>query len=124
MFKQPRSVAPFALKCALLFLAFAVFGWGLHAKLSLYKAPQSPSTATVAKLSTEKHSAQTLASLEKHHSMHGVSRILKLVSLAASIRVSWSSSFRFHQVEVSLCKPCRCDLQGPDFMRHPPPALS
>jgi len=47
------------------FLASAVFSWGLQAKLSLYKPPQSPSTVTVAKLLTERRSAQAIDSLKR-----------------------------------------------------------
>jgi hypothetical protein len=124
MFKQSRFDASFALKCALFFLASAVFSWGLQAKLSLYNAPQSPSVTTIAKLSTEKHSAQTMASLEAHKSLFGAPQILALVTLAASIKAQWSPSFRFYQVEVDSCRPCRRDLQDPDLMRRPPPALA
>lgn len=123
MVKRSRS-APFALKCALLFLAFAVFTWGLQAKLSLYKTAQSPSAASVAKLSTEKHSAQTMASLERVSELTGAWEKVSLLSLTASLHAISIPSIRFHQVELSLCRPCRCDLQGPDLMRRPPPALA
>ncbi len=62
---RPQIAGAYVFKCALLFLACAVFTWGLQAKLSLYKTPQSPSTVTVAKLLTERRSAQIIALLEK-----------------------------------------------------------
>jgi hypothetical protein len=119
-----RPKIAIATKCALLFLAFSVFAWGLHAKLSLYQAAQNPSTATVAKLSTEKRSAQTMASLEKAVKPDSTWETVKLISLAVSLQMIAIPSFRFHQVEVSLCRSCRCDLQGPDIMHRPPPTLS
>jgi hypothetical protein len=124
MFKHPRFGASFALKCALFFLASAIFSWGLQAKLSLYNAPQSPSVTTVAKLLTEKRSAQTMASLEAHESLCGAPQILELVTLAASIKAQRSPSLRLYQVAVDSCRPCRRDLQDPDLMRRPPPALA
>jgi hypothetical protein len=124
MFKLPRFDTSFALKCALLFLASAVFNWALQAKLSLYLVPQSAPVTTVAKLSTEKSSVQTVASLETHESLYGAPKLLKLVTQSASIKAFWSPSFRFHQVEVNRCSPCRRDLRGLDLMRRPPPALA
>jgi len=124
MVKRSRSPAPIALKCALLFLAVAVFSWGLQAKLSLYKTSQSPSAASVAKLSTEKRTAQAMASIERIAELPGTWEKVSLSSLTASLHAISIPSIRFHQVELSLCRPCRCDLQGPDLMRRPPPALT
>lgn len=124
MFKLPRFDTSFALKCALLFLASAVFNWGLQAKLSIYVISQNPSVITVAKLSTEKSSVQTAASLETHESLSGAPKLLKLVTQSASIKAFWSPSFRFNQIEVNRCSPCRRDLRGLDLMRRPPPALA
>lgn len=47
---RSRSALRVALVMGCLLLAFAVFAWGLHAKLSLYEAHATPSSATVAKL--------------------------------------------------------------------------
>src|ERR1700728_4317422 len=67
MLKRHNSVIPLALKCALFFLAFSVFNFGLQAKLSLYHPDPSgaPPISSMAKLSTERHSACPLASLER-----------------------------------------------------------
>ena len=50
MSKRPQIAATYAFRCALLFLACAVFSWGLQAKLSLYKSPA---------ISVYRHSCQT-----------------------------------------------------------------
>jgi hypothetical protein len=42
MLKRPQIAVTYAFKCALLFLACAVFTWGLQAKLSLYKPRNLP----------------------------------------------------------------------------------
>lgn len=47
---RDRSALHFAVICACLLLAFTVFAWGLHAKLSLYDAPVAPAAASAAKL--------------------------------------------------------------------------
>src|SRR5208283_557062 len=88
--KRPKIAVTYAFKCALLFLACAVFTWGLQAKLSLYKPQQSPSTVTVAKLLTERRSAQTMALLEKAlepDTAWPVSNLIPLLVLALAILV-------------------------------------
>jgi hypothetical protein len=123
MLKRPRIAATFAFKCALLLLASAVFSWGLQAKLSLYNSPQSPSTVTVAKLLTERRSARTMASLEKALQPDMVWETAKLASSLVALQATLIVSFRFSQVEASLCRSCGYDLQDPDLMRRPPPAF-
>ena len=120
MVKRPRIAARFAFKFALLLLAISVFGWGLQAKLSLYKAPESPSTVIVAKLLTERRSAQTMATLEKAvHRNIGWNTVLLLLAFQAIL----IPSLRFHQVEVGLCESCRWDLQS-YLIQRPPPTFS
>lgn len=55
-----RSALRIAVICGCLLLAFAVFAWGLHAKLSLYDAHAVPSTVTVAKLLTSQKTGREL----------------------------------------------------------------
>jgi hypothetical protein len=121
MAMRPRSAAAFAFKCSLLFLSSAVFSWGLQAKLSLYKTPQSPTTVIVAKLLTERRSAQTMASLENAPRLHPSWETEKVV---VAVQANLPFSFEFHQVEVSLCRSGGCDSQGPDLMQRPPPVFS
>jgi hypothetical protein len=115
--KRPRIAARFAFKFALLLLATSVFGWGLQAKLSLYKTPESPSTVIVAKLLTERRSAQAMETLEKAIQRNMAWNIILLLFAFQAILIP---SFRFHQVEVGLCKSCRWDLQSYLIQRPPP----
>ena len=121
MAKRPRSAAAFAFKCSLLFLASAVFSWGLQAKLSLYKTPQSATTVIVAKLLTERRSAQTMAALEKAPRLDPS---WETENLAIAGQANFPFSFEFHPVEVSLRRSGGCNPQGPDIMQRPPPVFS
>ncbi len=56
-----RSTTRTAVLCGFLLLAFAVFAWGLHAKLSLYHPGVVPSNATVAKLLVKQRPGPVLA---------------------------------------------------------------
>ena len=122
MLKRPQ-IATYAFKCALLFLASAVFTWGLHAKLSLYKPPQSPSTFTVAKLLTERRSAQTMALLEKALQPDTAWETLNLVPLLVLAQAILILAFEFYEVEMNLCSSRRSDLQDPHLTERPPPAF-
>jgi hypothetical protein len=123
MLKRPRIAGTYAFKCALLFLASAVFSWGLQAKLSLYKTSQSPSTVIVAKLLTERRSAQTIALLEKalkpDTAWETLHRIPLLV-LATAILIITSE---FYQVEMNLCSSRRWGFHDPRLTQRPPPAF-
>ncbi len=123
MSKRPRIAGTYAFKCALLFLASAVFSWGLQAKLSLYKSPQSPSTVTVAKLLTERRSAQTMALLEKALTPDTAWETLNLIPLLVLAQAISILSFEFCQVEMNLCGSCRLDFQYPYLTQRPPPAF-
>ena len=123
MLKRPKIAVTYAFKCALLFLACAVFTWGLQAKLSLYKPQQSPSTVTVAKLLTERRSAQTMALLEKAlepDTAWPVSNLIPLLVLALAILVL---TFEFCRVEMDLCRSRRWDFHDPHLTQRPPPAF-
>ena len=122
MLKRPQ-IATYAFKCALLFLASAVFTWGLHAKLSLYKPPQSPSTVTVAKLLTERRSAQTMALLEKALQPDTAWETLNLIPLLVLAQAILILAFEFYEVEMNLCSSRRSDLQDPHLTERPPPAF-
>jgi len=122
MLKRPQ-IATYAFKCALLFLASAVFTWGLHAKLSLYKPPQSPSTFTVAKLLTERRSAQTMAVLENALQPDTAWETLNLIPLLVLAQAILILAFEFYEVEMNLCSSRRSDLQDPHLTERPPPAF-
>lgn len=123
MSKRPQVAATYAFRCALLFLACAVFSWGLQAKLSLYKSPQSPSTVTVAKLLTERRSAQTMALVEKALKPDAAWETLKLIPLLVLAHEILILTFRFYQVEMKLCSSRRWDFDGPHLTQRPPPAF-
>jgi hypothetical protein len=121
MLKRPQIAGTYAFKCAFLFLASAVFGWGLQAKLSLYKTPQSPSTVTVAKLLTERRSAQTMASLEKVLKPDTAWETLNLIPLLVLAHAVLILTFEF-QGEMNLCRSRRWGFQDPHLTQRPPPA--
>jgi hypothetical protein len=123
MSKRHQNAATYAFKCALLFLACAVFGWGLQAKLSLYRTPQSPSTVTVAKLLTERRSAQTMASLEKALKPDTSWEMLNLIPLMVLAPAILIFRFEFYQVGMDLCRSRRWDFQDPHLTQRPPPAF-
>jgi len=123
MSKRPRIAGTYAFKCALLFLACAVFSWGLQAKLSLYKTPQSPSTVTVAKLLTERRSAQTMAFLEKALRPDMSWEILNLIPLFVLAQAILILTFEFYAVEMNLCRFSRWDFPDPHLTQRPPPAF-
>jgi hypothetical protein len=105
-------------------LGFAVFSWGLQAKLSLYKTPQSPSIVTVAKLLTERRSAQTVAWLEKALKPDTAWDRLDLIPLLVSALAILILTFEFYQVEMNFCSPRRWDFYDPLLTQRPPPAFS
>src|SRR5579863_2370433 len=107
MLKRPQIAGTCALKCALLFLACAVFIWGLHAKLSLYKTPQSPSTVTVAKLLTERRSAQTIALLEKALMPDTAPKTLNLIPQLVLALAILILRFESYQVAMNFCRSRR-----------------
>jgi hypothetical protein len=123
MLKRPQIASTYAFKCALLFLASAIFTWGLQAKLSLYKPTQSPSIVTVAKLLTETRSAQTMALLEKARKPDTAWETLNLIPLLVLVQAILILTFEFYQIEMDLCRSRRWDFQDPHLTQRPPPAL-
>ncbi len=123
MSKRHQIAATYAFKCALLFLACAVFCWGLQAKLSLYKPMQSPATVTVAKLLTERRSAQTIDSLKRAVQSDTVWETLKLIPLLVLAQAILILRFEFYQVETNLCRSRRWDFHDPHLTQRPPPAF-
>ena len=123
MSKRPQIAVTYAFKFALLFLACAVFSWGLQAKLSLYKTPQSPSTVTVAKLLTERRSAQTMALLEKAPKPDTAWETLNLIPLLVLAQTILILTFEFNQAEINLCRSRRWNFQDPHLTQRPPPAF-
>jgi short subunit fatty acids transporter len=123
MLKRPQIAGTYAFKCALLFLASAVFTWGLQAKLSLYKPPQSPSSVTVAKLLTERRSAQTIDSLKRIPQSDTAWETLNLIPLLVLVQAILFITFELCQVGMDLCRSRRWDFQAPHLTQRPPPAF-
>jgi len=123
MLKRPQIAVTYAFQCALLFLACAVFTWGLQAKLSLYKPQQSPSTVTVAKLLTERRSAQTMALLEKALKPDTAWETLNLIPLLVLAQAILILRFEFYQDKMTLCRFRRCDFHDPHLTQRPPPSF-
>jgi hypothetical protein len=123
MAKRPQILGTHAFKCALIFLGCAVFTWGLHAKLSLYKPHQSPSTSTVAKLLTERRSAQTFALLEKALQPDTAWKTAKRIALLSVAQAVLILAFGFYPVEMNIDKSRRWDFHGFHCTQRPPPAL-
>jgi hypothetical protein len=123
MLKRSQIVGTYAFKCALLFLACAVFNWGLQAKLSLYKTPHSRSTITVAKLLTETRSAQTMALLAKALEPDTAWETLNLIPLLVLAQAILILTFQVYQVELNLCRSRRSNFHDPHLTQRPPPAF-
>jgi hypothetical protein len=123
MSRRHQIAATYAFRGALLFLACAVFGWGLQAKLSLYKTPQSLSNVTVAKLLTEKRSAQTMALLENALTPGTAPKTLHLIPLSIFVQAIFLFALKFYEVEMNPCRSRRCDFQDPHLTQRPPPAF-
>lgn len=123
MSKRHQIGATYPLKCALLFLACAVFTWGLQAKLSLYKPQQSPSAVTVAKLLTEKRSAQTMALLEKALKPGTDWETLNLIPLLVLVQAILFLSFELYPVEMNFCRSRGWNFRDPHLTQRPPPAF-
>jgi hypothetical protein len=118
-----RSLASLIRKGALVFLALAVFGLGLHARLEVYKTASS-FNPTSAKVSTEKHSEQLLRALREHQEVPDFLSIL-------AYGLGWSSIFAEHScnpiiqsVEIGLFSPARYDQKGDYSLHRPPPSLT
>lgn len=124
MFKKRNSTIPFAFECALLFLAISVFGWGLHAKLSLYHAPPGKSTvaASRAKLSIGKQSGHSIVSAENQDQPRFTRESLRFAAFVFSLQ-GHTPRINLSQVEPGPSIPGAYNLHGPDLMRRPPPSV-
>lgn len=119
---QP-GVSP-GVQCVLLFLMFAVFIWGLHTKLSHYSPSMSSSNggSGTAKLLTDK----TVEHSEDAHPADAANNSGLRIEVPAFTAVPFVPfpQIELYQVELNLCSSCRYDLDGPNRMHLPPPAIS
>jgi hypothetical protein len=122
MLSKRRSLS-MILTGALMFLSLAVFGLGLHNKLSLYKANRHLHHRIV-KLSVRQRSAQALLPAERQNASR------THISSPEFLRVSLSfhgDVCRFTHAILAEANPCsigRYDLLGPNQLPLPPPTLS
>ena len=126
MFKRHNSRTSVALEYALLFLAIAVFSWGLRGKLALYHTESGSSSmiSTTAKLTTEERSARSVVAAHTH--------IKPRFTPDSMCRVTFAFTVQIHDAPVPNCLEAEpgpataglYNLHGPDFMLRPPPALS
>jgi hypothetical protein len=127
IFKRRNPIVPFALECALLFVAVSVFGWGLQAKLSLYhnnKKHESTSTGYMAKLSTEKSSASTVTSVDDNDQRRLMGESRYASAIVFSLLGHDVAPAILVRPEPGPRIPGRFNLHGPDLTRRPPPVLS
>jgi hypothetical protein len=126
IFDRHNPNFPLAFECALLFLAISVFGWGLQAKLSCYNSDSGSSTSTrsVAKLSTEKGSDRTVASVEHQDRPRLTWESLHFAAAAFMQQGNHVPPAYLSQLGPEPRIPGQFNLHGPDLMRRPPPVLS
>jgi hypothetical protein len=118
-----RSLIPLIRKGAILFLAFAVFGLGLHARLEVYNS-SSPFNPTSAKVSTERHPAKILNVLKERREVEGVADRLTFGLTWSSIFLEQNCNPITQTVEIGLSSPTRYDLRGDYSLHRPPPSLT
>jgi hypothetical protein len=124
MIRRPQPGVSFRVKCFVIFLMLAVFGWGLHTKLSHYSPSKSSSkdASATAKLLTDKsveHSSDTYAQDVANDPGRRIE-----VPIFSAIHVMPLPQIALHQAELSLCNSCRYDSDGPNIMHLPPPTIS
>jgi hypothetical protein len=122
MLLKERSLVAFSRNLALLFLAFAVFSWGLQAKLELYKAPAAQ-RLELAKLSTEKHSAKVLSALTQRDMKQSPSPIPTVALIFCFLLVVPVLQSVAQRATIGLSSPGKFYLHGVSSLNRPPPAL-
>jgi hypothetical protein len=92
------------------------------ARKAVPKTPQSPSTVTVAKLLTEKRSAQPMALLEKALNPNTAPKTLNLISQLVLSQAILILTFASYQLETNLGSSRRW-VYDPLLTQRPPPAF-
>ena len=122
MQRKHRLAESCGFKASLLLLALSVFGWGLGAKLALYKAAQPSSTASCAKMSTDNRSVHTAEAVALEEQEAPSRPRVYTLNLDENDALS-IASLSLRQVEVSLYRPSILQMSGPN-LRRPPPAVA
>jgi hypothetical protein len=116
---RSRSATHTAVLIGCILLAFAVFGWGLHAKLSLYSPGAAPSAETVAKLLTGQENKVAVQIPELDGRTHAGWELLLVLGWALvlpTVHVCW---LILPRAEAGAA---RCPVR-PQVLSRPPPAL-
>ena len=126
MFKRRNPRTSHALEYALLFLAIAVFSWGLRGKLALYHANSADSStiSTTAKLTTEERSARSVIAAHTHIKPRFTPDSMCKAAFSVALQVQETLTQNRIEDEPGPATPGSYNLHGPDLMRRPPPALS
>lgn len=124
MRRGSRFAVSVTIQCALIFfLAFAVFGWGLHAKLSLYEA-NSHSVSATAKLSTKERPSQWSEAQSANAVPPAGVEAFASRSLIESLHRAAIEPARLDQVTLTPRAPSRVSLNASALMLRPPPDLA
>lgn len=113
----------FAIGVSVLLLALAVFGWGLHSKLSLYHVrARASETAPIAKLLSERERPTVTAQHRdlNHGNLHAVALAVSAVLIPRPAKQTRDISPRS---EAPPLPPRTLALKGPS-LRRPPPSLA
>jgi hypothetical protein len=107
---------------ALLFLAFAVFGWGLQAKLELYK-PASVQKPFVAKLLTERHLTKIARAVEQRDVAQTHSPVPSLALVFSFLLAYAVLQLATQEDKMGPLHPGKPYLHGIYSLNLPPPSL-
>jgi hypothetical protein len=123
--KRHNPTVPVALECTFLLLAISVFGWGLQAKLSVYrtKPGKFASPIYMAKLATEKSTALTVAIVDNKEQCRPALGRQHLTHFAFWLIGNHFPTTVVSQPEPGPRIPGRYNLYGSNLMRRPPPVL-
>ncbi len=120
MLLKVRSFVSFGRNAALLFLAFAVFSWGLQAKLELYK-PASVQKPLTAKLSTERHSLKVLRALEQRDTTQAYSPVPVLALIFGFLLAVPVPQSVAQETKIGFSHPGKLYSRGIYTLNLPPP---
>ena len=126
MFKRRNPRTSIALEYALLFLAIAVFSWGLRGKLALYHTDSASSStiSTMAKLTNEERSARSVVAAHTHIKPRFTPDSMCRVAFAFAVQINDAPVRNRLEDEPGPATAGLYNLHGPDLMRRPPPSLS
>jgi len=112
----------FSLRATLVFLALAVFSWGLHGKLAQYHTESTSANvvSSTAKLSIERPSPRAMAIPESQNIGH--LDCLAWDSLAQVVQLQLESATVASSGEPGPRTPGQYQLHSPNLLLLPPPS--